>query len=207
MLFTSLLKVPVLAGLCSLAIAVPAPSSFTFYDMPTPLSGPCDSCTGPDGALWVQNFLVDTIARIDPKTGVVEGMSTVSQPVPPLTEHLEFPIPYTLPVLDTSVLPGIGLKQLGGRTAFACAIRPGNDGNLYAASGIRNQFLRINPTTRKIDVFSMWSLLSQRIQLTFQSTETIQSCRRPFSIQRLDCWTGRNVLQSNDWRLNYTSQL
>jgi streptogramin lyase len=56
-----------------LAIAAPAPSSFTFYNLPTPLSGPCDSVQGPDGALWVSNILANTIARIDPNTGDVEG--------------------------------------------------------------------------------------------------------------------------------------
>ncbi|KAE9387039.1 soluble quino protein glucose dehydrogenase [Gymnopus androsaceus JB14] len=110
------------------------PSPFSFYNLSTPLSGPCDICTGPDGALWVQNILVDKIARVDPATGDVE----------------EYSIPYTLPPLNASLLPGF----TGGRTALACAIRPGNDGNIYAASGIRNQFLRINVTTRKIDVFT-----------------------------------------------------
>jgi len=78
-------------------------------------------------------MFVDKIARIDPQTGVVQ----------------EYDIPYTTPALNASVLPG-----QGGRTALACAIRPGNDGNIYAASGIRNQFLRINTTTRHIDVFT-----------------------------------------------------
>ncbi|KUJ17349.1 uncharacterized protein LY89DRAFT_746879, partial [Mollisia scopiformis] len=64
----------------------------------------------------------------------------------------EYPIPYTLPALPFSSLPGYSLTS--GVTALACAIRPGEDGNLYAGSGIRNQFIRINPTTRKIDVFT-----------------------------------------------------
>ncbi|TID27262.1 NHL repeat-containing protein [Venturia nashicola] len=109
--------------------------SFTFYDMPTPLSGPCDLATGPDGALWVQNILVDTIVRIDPVSGQVS----------------EYNIPYTIPgTQNPAILPAL----TNGRTALACVIRAGNDGNLYAASGLRNQFLRINPSTRKIDVFT-----------------------------------------------------
>ncbi|QDS72785.1 hypothetical protein FKW77_005458 [Venturia effusa] len=108
--------------------------SFAFYDMPTPGSGPCDSATGPDGALWAQNILVDTNVRIDPGTGQVS----------------EYRISYTIPgTNDPAVLPAL----TNGRTALACAIRTGNDGNLYAASGLRNQFLRINPGTKKIDVF------------------------------------------------------
>lgn len=62
-----------IVALGQLANAAPAPSSFTFYNLPTPLSGPCDSAEGPDGALWVSNILANTIARIDPNTGVVEG--------------------------------------------------------------------------------------------------------------------------------------
>lgn len=147
-----MLLTTILAAYVGLVVAAPAPSSFTFYNMPTPLSGPCDSCTGPDGALWVQNILVDTIARIDPNTGKVDGMKSIPDLVTPLTRRLEYPIPYTTPKLNYTVLPGF--NQTGGRTAFACAIRPGNDGNIYAASGIRNQFLRINTTSRKIDVFS-----------------------------------------------------
>lgn len=116
-----------------LVTALPAPGTFTFYDMPTALAGPCDQCEGPDGALWVQDILVNKIARIDPKTGKVD----------------EYDIPYTTPAANLNVLPGGG-----GRTALACAIRPGRDGYIYAASGIRNQLVQINPTTRKIRVFT-----------------------------------------------------
>ncbi|KAF8861168.1 hypothetical protein BDZ45DRAFT_647723 [Acephala macrosclerotiorum] len=117
-------------------IAAPSPSAFTFYNLPTPLSSPCDSTEGPDGALWVSNILANTIARIDPNT---DNMVRV-------------PIPYTLPALSFDVLPG--LKETNGLTALACAIRPGDDGMLYAGSGVRNQFVRINPSTRKTDVFT-----------------------------------------------------
>lgn len=110
----------------SLALATPAAldppnlttiqgqaSRFKFYDMPTPEAGPCDLCTGPDGALWGEDILANRIFRIDPKTDKVE----------------EFLIPFTLPVLN------ISLPNLAGRTAFACAIRPGADGNIYASNG------------------------------------------------------------------------
>jgi streptogramin lyase len=128
----------------SLVAAAPAPeassaagSKFTYYEMPTALAGPCDLCTGPDGAIWVQDILVDKIARIDPDTGDVE----------------EFDIPYDGPGLQGGALLGIP-DALLNRTALACALQPGHDGNIYAASGLRNQFSRINPTTKKIDVFT-----------------------------------------------------
>ncbi|KAK3060181.1 hypothetical protein LTS18_009135, partial [Coniosporium uncinatum] len=108
-------------------------SKFTFYSPLTPNAGPCDICTGPDGAIWVEDILVNKIQRIDPSTGHVD----------------EYDIPYTTQALDYSVVP-----SLENRTAFACAIRPGTDGNIYAATGIRNQFVRVNVTTKKIDVFT-----------------------------------------------------
>jgi streptogramin lyase len=36
---------------------------------------------------------------------------------------------------------------------LSCAIRKGADGNLYAANGVRNQLVRINPYIKKIDIF------------------------------------------------------
>lgn len=74
MLFTKIVGSFLTATLGSLVLAQSTTNgSFTFYDMPTPVSGPCDSATGPDGALWVQNILVDTIVRIDPLSGEVSG--------------------------------------------------------------------------------------------------------------------------------------
>lgn len=94
------------------------PKRFTFYDMPTPAAGPCDLCTGPDGALWGEDQLEAIIFRIDPKTGKVQ----------------EFPIPWTLPASNVS-LPG---ESVAGRAALSCAIRPGADGNIYASTGMRS---------------------------------------------------------------------
>ena len=62
----------------------------------------------------------------------------------------EYDIPYTLGPLPSSALP----SDLQGRVALACAIQPGNDEKLYAASGVRNQIVRIDPTTKTIDVFT-----------------------------------------------------
>jgi len=117
----------------SLSGAAPTASPFTFYDMPTPLSGPCDICEGHDGYVYIQNFLVDTLVRLDPATG----------------ERTEYQIPYENPPSPTSVLPG-----LGSRTALACAIRPGNDGKIYAASGVRNEIVVLDPATGTVDVFA-----------------------------------------------------
>ncbi|CZT15275.1 uncharacterized protein RCC_12118 [Ramularia collo-cygni] len=112
---------------------------FTLYDLPTPLTGPCDLEHGPDGALWGQGILDNIFFRIDPHTGHID----------------EYPIPFTTP-LDASPiqLPGI-LKSVTDRTALSCAIRTGADGNIYAGNGIRNQLVRINPTTKKIDIFEV----------------------------------------------------
>ena len=117
--------------LSAIANAAPASDGFTYFPMLTPLAGPCDLCTGPDGAIWAEDILVDKIARVDPNTGTVE----------------EFDIPY-------NTGPLLGLGDIAGRGAFACAIQPGEDGMLYAASGIRNQFVRINHNTKNITVFT-----------------------------------------------------
>ena len=73
MLFATLATAWLVVAFGHSSEAAPTSSAFTFYDLPTPLSGPCDSVQGPDGALWVSNILANTIARIDPKTGAVEG--------------------------------------------------------------------------------------------------------------------------------------
>ncbi|CZT24392.1 uncharacterized protein RCC_10117 [Ramularia collo-cygni] len=110
---------------------------FTLYDLPTPLQAPCDLEVGPDNALWGQSMLKNIIFRIDPTTGHID----------------EYPIPFTTPLSPTIIpLPGI-LKDITDRTVLSCAIRHGADGNLYAANGLRNQLVRINPTTKKMDIF------------------------------------------------------
>lgn len=121
-----------LALLTATADAAPA-SKFNFYTLPTLESGPCDMVEGPDGMLYIQNFLVDTLVKLDPSTGVTT----------------EYPIPYNNPPALTSVLPGIG-----GRTAFACAIRPGKDGLIYASAGVRNEMVQLNPSTGVVKVFA-----------------------------------------------------
>jgi streptogramin lyase len=62
---------------------------FTFYQMPTPLSGICDLAVGPDGALWGIEQLVNNLVRLDPESGEVE----------------EFPIPFSLGVSNATI-PG-----------------------------------------------------------------------------------------------------
>jgi streptogramin lyase len=85
----------------------------------------------------IQGILKNIIFRIDPDTGKID----------------EYPIPFTTPLDPTPIeLPGVA-KSITDRTALSCAIRKGADGNLYAANGIRNQLVRINPTTKQIDLF------------------------------------------------------
>jgi hypothetical protein len=49
-------------------------SKFTCFDMPTALAGPSDFITGLDGAIWVEDLLVDKVARIDVNTGESQSM-------------------------------------------------------------------------------------------------------------------------------------
>jgi streptogramin lyase len=85
----------------------------------------------------LQGITNNIIFRIDPHTGKID----------------EYPIPFTTPLSPQTIeLPGVA-KAITDRTALSCAIRKGADGNLYAANGVRNQLVRINPTTKKIDLF------------------------------------------------------
>jgi len=108
------------------------PARFRYYDNPDFLQGPCDLTTGPDGNLWAQNFLDNSISKIEPESGKITN----------------YPVPYSPDQLYNASLP------LTGRVAFACAIQPGSDGNLYAATGVRSQFLKIDPATGFIKVFT-----------------------------------------------------
>lgn len=107
-------------------------SRFTVYEMPTPLAGPCDLTTGPDGAIWVSYMLDNKLARIDPDTGKID----------------EYEIPWTLPELNVT------LPNILGRTVLACVVQPGADGHLYAANGVRNQLVKMNVTTKHIEVIT-----------------------------------------------------
>jgi len=110
-------------------------SAFSFWDLPTALSGPCDVSTGPDNMLYVQEFFSDKIARFNPQTG----------------EFTEYDIPFTVPLLDNFSLP------LPGDTKFellACAIRTGYDGYMYFSNGAHNQLVRHDVYTGETDVFT-----------------------------------------------------
>ncbi|CZT22432.1 uncharacterized protein RCC_08302 [Ramularia collo-cygni] len=112
---------------------------FTFYQMPTPLSGICDLCEGPDGALWGIEQLVNNLVRLDPETGEVE----------------EYPIPFSFGI-GNATIPGLngaagGLIQ--DRLALSCAIRSGADGKIYATNGLRNQLVQMTLETREIKLF------------------------------------------------------
>jgi hypothetical protein len=110
-----------------------SPARFKYFDNPDLLQGPCDITTGPDGNIWTQNFLDNSISKIETGSGKVTN--------------------YKIPYSPDQLYPNQSLP-LTGRVAFACAIQPGSDGNLYAATGIRSQFLKINPSDGKIKVFT-----------------------------------------------------
>ena len=114
------------------AFVAPAPR-FTYYDLTTPLAAPCDLNTGPDGAIYASTFLSNKLVYID---------RTASKPT--LTE---ITIPYTNNPLPVSVLPA----SLQG--AGSCVVQPGADGNVYLATGIRNQLAQYNPKTKQFKFF------------------------------------------------------
>ncbi|KAF2162426.1 hypothetical protein M409DRAFT_69051 [Zasmidium cellare ATCC 36951] len=115
-----------------------ARGQFSFYPIPTPLSGICDLAEGHDKAIWFEDILVNRIGRLDPRTGVVT----------------DYPIPFSTPISNVTLGPIPGpAQQILDRTAFSCAIRPGADGYLYATNGVRNQLVQINETTKEIKLF------------------------------------------------------
>lgn len=111
---------------------VPA-NRFTFINMPTPLGLPCDLAVGPDGYVYTNYLLASKVARINPKTN----------------EVTEFDIPYTTPLAPNSSLP------TAGGVAFApCVVRAGQDGNMYIATGLRNQLAKLDLKTFKVSVYT-----------------------------------------------------
>lgn len=134
MLFSAFLLLAATAIAVSSANQKRDDARFSFFPLKTPLSGPCDLVEGPDGALWGEAILVNHIFRVDPDTGDVE----------------EYTIPFTTPI-SNQTLPDI-LPIVQDRTALSCAIRKGADGNLYASNGLRNQLVKIDPTTKAIEI-------------------------------------------------------
>jgi hypothetical protein len=106
---------------------------FRYYENPDSLQGPCDITTGPDANIWTQSFLDNSISKIEIGSGKITN--------------------YKAPCSPDQLYTNQSLS-LTGRVAFACAIQPGSDGNLYAATGIRSQFLKINPVNGNIKVFT-----------------------------------------------------
>lgn len=109
------------------------PARFRYYENQDFLQGPCDITTGPDGNIWTQNFLENSVSKIEIGSGRITN--------------------YKVPYSPDQLYPNQSLP-LTGRVAFACAIQPGSDGNLYAATGVRSQFLKINPSNGNIKVFT-----------------------------------------------------
>ncbi|KAF2159762.1 hypothetical protein M409DRAFT_70814 [Zasmidium cellare ATCC 36951] len=110
---------------------------FTFYEMPTPLAGPCDLAYNPvDGNLYGEQQLINQLFMINPRTGRVT----------------EYPIPFTTGA-SNATLPTLLPSPVGDRLALSCAIRDGADGNIYASNGLRNQLVQLNTRTKRIRIF------------------------------------------------------
>jgi hypothetical protein len=127
------------ATIDSAAPATPTPqasgnSRFTYFNLTTPAASPCDLYTGPDNEIYASTFTANKLVYID---------RTSSNPI--LTA---ITIPCTRSQLPTSVLP----SRLQG--AGACVVQPGADGNVYLATGIRNQLAQYNPRNGKFKFFS-----------------------------------------------------
>jgi hypothetical protein len=127
-LFTSLISV----AFATVALAAPT-SRFTYFNLTTPAAGPCDLYTGPDGNIYATTFLANKLVKV-----------TRTSPNPQLTE---ITIPYTRSPSPLNVLPA----KLQG--AGSCVVQPGYDGNVYIATGIRNQIAQYNPRTGKFKFF------------------------------------------------------
>lgn len=61
----------------------------------------------------------------------------------------EFDIPYTLGPLPVDTVP----SSLLGKISLSCVVQPGKDGKIYAAAGIRNEFVVLDPATKNITVY------------------------------------------------------
>lgn len=123
------------------------------------------------------------------------------QRINPTTGHIdEFTIPYTTLPLNIS-LPG---GTAPGRTGLtACAIQPGNDGNLYAASGVRNQFIKITLSSGqpKIKVFNtpkqgplgnlqpFNDLWRGTDGMYFTQTTANKLCQMSYKNEKITCWS------------------
>ncbi|GIZ44443.1 hypothetical protein CKM354_000764000 [Cercospora kikuchii] len=110
---------------------------FTFYQMKTALSGPCDMAYNPvDRLLYGEQQFIDQLFSINPANGAVT----------------EYEIPFTTGASNTT-LPITVPKPVGDRTAFSCAIREGADGNIYASNGVRNQLVQLRTRDKRIRIF------------------------------------------------------
>ncbi|KAF7186213.1 Virginiamycin B lyase [Pseudocercospora fuligena] len=116
------------------------PARFTYKQMTTPFSGPCDVSEGTDGHIYVQELLANQIARYNQNTG----------------ELKEFPIPFTNPIFPNQTIP---LPSQAKAVLLTCAIRNGYDGKMYFSNGLRNQLVQFDAKTEKIQVFTPPGLL------------------------------------------------
>ena len=154
-LFTSLISI----AFATTALAAPA-SRFTYFNLKTPAAGPCDLYTGPDGNIYSSTFLADKLVKI-----------TRTSANPQLTE---ITIPYTRAASLLSILP----SRLQG--AGSCVIQPGYDGNVYIATGIRNQIAQYNPRNGNFKFFDAAGGILGNLQPFNDGWPSKQGVREPF---------------------------
>ncbi|SMQ47525.1 unnamed protein product [Zymoseptoria tritici ST99CH_3D7] len=129
---------------------------FTFYPMKTPAAGPCDLVEAPD-ILSINTDSREHVLIIGTRRSSLEPMEAILGNyifrIDPSTGKLEeYPIHFTTPISNQTI-PGLNNKLVQDRTALSCAIRKGEDGQVYFANGLRNQLGRSDPHTKKIQIF------------------------------------------------------
>lgn len=130
-----------LLGLAALATADTKfvqgdPARFTYTNMQTPLSGPCDVSEGTDGLIYIQQVLANKIARYNQNTG----------------ELKEFDIPFSTRLLPNETFQ---IPSLSRTTFLTCSIRNGFDGKMYFSNGNRNQLVQFDAATEQIKLFTV----------------------------------------------------
>src|SRR6267378_1118346 len=120
----------------------PIQSMWTYFPMPTPHSGPCLTTAGPDGAQWIEENFANKIARIDLDNGEIH----------------EWPVPRFYGGSsggDAGAERPIDLNGTPeGVPHFTCAMMNGDDGFMYFSNGTPNQIVRLDPWTKKMDVYN-----------------------------------------------------
>jgi streptogramin lyase len=139
---------------------------WTYFPMPTPHSGPCLTTAGIDGAQWIEENFANRIARIDLDNG----------------EILEWPVPRFYGGESGGDAGAERPVDLNGTPEgvphFTCAMMNGDDGFMYFSNGTPNQIVRIDPWTKKMDVYNApdwWGNLEPYNDLTLGKDHAVWS--------------------------------